>query len=81
MPFLEVVLSLVSKCLVQAIFRLSLESYVSLILPCPSSDVLNRNDGDFTVLYEVFVEIESCNIPRKVVNEDVDEGVGPPISV
>jgi hypothetical protein len=65
----------------RAIFRLSLESYVSLVLPCPSSGVLNRDDGDFTVLYEVLVEIESCNIRRKVVNEDVDEGVCAPVEV
>ena len=60
-------------------FRLSLEPYVSLVLPCPSSGVLNRDDGDFTILYEVLVEIESGDIRRKVVNEDVDEGVRPPI--
>jgi hypothetical protein len=32
-------------------------------------------------LYEILVEIESCNIRRKVVNKDVDEGVGHPVWV
>ena len=61
------------------VFRVSLKSNVSLILPCSSWTVLERDNGNFTMSYEVLVEIESSDIRRKALNEDIYESVGPPI--
>lgn len=71
----------VSECNVCTLFKLSLESDVGLILPSSPRRVLDRDDSDFTVLYEVLVEIERSDVRGKVVNEDIDEGVAPPVAL
>ena len=74
-------LTIDQRCHVWTLLTDSLESNVGLILPCSSVGILDRDNGDFTILDKVLVEIEGSDIRGEVVNIDVDEGVGPPVGV
>ena len=71
----------VSECHGCTVLKSLLESEIGLIPPGSSRCVLDRDDSDFAILYEVLVEFESSDVRGKVVNDDIDEGVSPPVAL